>query len=179
MKKINIILLIFISIIMTGCLSSGKKITMSEKIESENREFLSGKKGKGELFRVLFSSDKYIVSQMRYKSYIKRAPDPGGDKYMMDELVKHNKIDEVREGIIRLWIYPDSGKIMKIRPQRPTYIVEIDQLITEDIQRWSFLFPKKVVEPTKFDIRYRVVLKKKMTDEDIIKEVQDKIRGGN
>jgi serine protease inhibitor ecotin len=65
---------------------------------------------------------------------------------------------------------------MKIRSQRPIYFKEIDALLNDDIMRWNFKFPKKVVEPTRFDIMYRVVLSKKRSDEEIIKEVQDMMK---
>jgi hypothetical protein len=147
-----------------------------DKIIIENREFLEYNKKTRETFRVLLTSRHYIVSQLKYRSSIKRVNDPGGDSYISDEIKKLNKIDEVREGLITLWLYPDSGNIMKVRPQRPTYIVEIDRLLTEDIQRWNFKFPKTVVHPTRLDVRYRVILKKTISDEDILKEVQQKMR---
>ena len=55
-------------------------------------------------------------------------------------------------------------------------VYTIDQILSDDIQRWSFEFPKKLIEPTKFDIKYRVVLRKKQSDKDIIKEVRDKMK---
>jgi hypothetical protein len=147
-----------------------------DKIIIENREFLEYDKKTPETYRVLLTSKHYIVSQLKYRSTIERVSDPGGDSYICDEIKRHNKIDEVREGLITLWLYPDSGNIMKVRPQRPTYIVEIDRLLTEDIQRWNFKFPKTVVHPTRLDIRYRVILRKTISDEDILKEVQQKMR---
>ena len=44
--------------------------------------------------------------------------------------------------------------------------------------RWNFRFPKKVVEPTKFEIIYRVVLRKKLSDEEILNAVQEKMKEG-
>ncbi len=67
---------------------------------------------------------------------------------------------------------------MKVRPQKPTYILEIDKIINEDIQRWSFVFPKKYIEPTKLDIKYRVVLRKRQSDEQILREVRKKMKEG-
>ncbi len=147
-----------------------------DKIVIENRDFLEYDKKTQETFRVLLTSKHYIVSQLKYGSTIERVKDPGGDSYISDEIKKMNKIDEVREGLITIWLYPDSGNIMKVRPQRPTYIVEVDRLLTEDIQRWNFKFPKTVVHPTKLDVRYRVILRKTISDEDILKEVQQKMR---
>lgn len=147
-----------------------------DKLVLKNREFLEYEKKTGETFRVLLTSDHYIVSQLKFRSTITRVEDNGGDRYISDEIKKLNKIDEIREGLITLWLYPDSGSIMKVRPQRPTYIVEIDRLLTEDIQRWNFKFPKTVVHPTRFDVKYRVILRKTISDEDILKEVQQKMR---
>jgi hypothetical protein len=64
---------------------------------------------------------------------------------------------------------------MKVRPKKLTYLMEIDKLIVEDIQRWSFQFPAKDVYPTQFDVRYRVILRKTLSDDEIMKEVRDKI----
>ncbi len=147
-----------------------------DKIVLENREFLEYDKKTQDTFRVLLTSDHYVVSQLNYRKNIKRIKDPGGDSYITDEIKKLNKINEVREGLITLWLYPDSGHIMKVRPQKPTYILEVDRLLTEDIQRWNFKFPKTVIHPTRFNVRYRVILRKTISDEDILKEVQQKMR---
>lgn len=149
------------------------------KIRAENEEFLDCDSKGGEVFKVLLTSDEYKVLQCRNDKTIIRTADDGGDKYISNEIDKLNIIDEARTGLITVWLYPDSGKIMKIRSQRPTYFKEVDSLLNDDIMRWNFSFPKKVVEPTKFDIIYRVVLAKKKGDEEIIKAVQDKLKEGN
>lgn len=191
--SLRILIVVSLFVFITGCATAKKgdndvpgdkvdtellsKLEKSgDKIIIENREFLEFEEKTRETFRVLLSSKHYIVSQLKYRSTIERVKDPGGDSYITDEVKKLNKIDEVREGLITLWLYPDSGNIMKVRPQRPTYILEIDRLLTEDIQRWNFKFPKTVVHPTKLDVRYRVILKKTISDEDILKEVQQKMR---
>jgi hypothetical protein len=155
---------------------SGKDSSADAMIAKENKKFLEKDKNASELFRVLLTSDEYIVSQMRFEDFIKRDEDKGGDKYMSEEIKKLGKIDEVREGEIAIWLYPDSGRVMKIRPQRPTYLLEVDKLLNDDIQRWNFKFPKKIVEPTKFEIRYRVILKKTQTDDEILQEVRQKMK---
>lgn len=169
--------IIVAAILLYGCSSVQK--SAEEKASAEHEAFFA-KKGKGrELFRVLISSEKYSVVQMKNEETIARAPDEGGDKYICSEIAALNKIDEVREGVISIWLFPDTGRLMKVRIQQPTFLVEIDRILTEDIQRWNFTFPKRTVDPTSFDIRYRVVLKKTLSDEEIIKEVQDKMREGN
>jgi len=104
--------------------------------------------------------------------------DPGAKelfRVLMMSVKKFDKIDEERDGVIAVWLYPDSGRLMKVRPKKLTYLVEIDKLIVEDIQRWSFQFPAKDVYPTQFDVRYRVILRKTLSDEEIMKEVREKI----
>lgn len=168
-------LIFFLAVAVSlGC-STGQKAT-GDINSRANKKFLAPTKKTREVFRVLLTSDNYIVSQLKYKSTIKRTPDPGGDRYMCSEVKKLDKIDEVREGRLSLWLYPDSGRIMKIRTQQSTYLLEVDKLLSEDIQRWNFTFPRKIVEPTRFDIRYRVILRKTLSDAQIIKEVREKMR---
>lgn len=190
MKKFFLIFTAFTAsfLLLTSCgtldrFSEEKDIFHKESKEDE--EFLKTDKdnnfvktipGINETFRVLLSSDRYAVGQARYLTHIERNPDKGGDKYISSEMSKYDMIDEARTGIISVWLYPDSGRIMKIRTQRPTYFKEIDSLINDDIMRWNFTFPKKVIEPTKFDIVYKVILRKKKSDDEIIEAVQQKIR---
>ena len=176
------IMLIAASLIFPGCKSADtieKKQPANpvlEKIKSDNEAFLQDDPKAEEYFRVIFSSDEYTVKQMKGQETICRTPDPAGDSYIRNELKKLDKITEAREGVLTIWLMPDSGQVMKVRPKRLTFLIEVDQLITEDIRRWSFSFPKKVVEPTVLDIRYRVILQKKQTDEEIINEMQQRMR---
>lgn len=145
----------------------------------DDQKFLAAAKGDGELFRVLFMSDKYVVKQMWGDDSIKRATDASGDTYMCNELKKHDKFVETKESVISVWLYPDSGNLMKIRPKMPTFLFEIDKILLEDVQRWSFKFPKKYVTPTRFEIRYRVVLRKTLSDQEIMKELREKLQEKN
>jgi hypothetical protein len=142
----------------------------------DDQKFLQAAKGDGELYRVLFTSDKYVVKQMWGTDSITRSTDAGGDTYMCNELKKHDKFNEVRESVMSVWLYPDSGNLMKIRPKTPTFLIEIDRILLEDVQRWSFKFPKKFVVPTRFDIRYRIVLRKTLSDQEIMKELREKLQ---
>jgi hypothetical protein len=145
----------------------------------DNRKFLEEVKGDGELFRVLYMSDKYVVKQMWGVESIKRTVDASGDTYMCNELKKHDKFNEIRESVISVWLYPDSGNLMKIRPKTPTFLFEIDRILLDDVQRWSFKFPKKYVTPTRFEIKYRVVLRKTLSDQEIMKELREKLQEKN
>lgn len=172
---VSVLILVF----SLGCSTTpegGDEARKLEKIERENSIFLEGKDREGETFRVLFSSERYETVQLAYKGYIEREEDEGGDRYMQTELHRYDKINEANEGVLRVWLYPESGRIMKIRPVKILYLTDIQQLITEDIQRWSFKFPKNAVVPTRFDVRYRVILSKKLSDEEIMKEVREQIQ---
>ena len=177
MKKACFLIIILV-LLLTSCKSTQQEtytFKENDPFKKQNITFLN-KKASYETFRVLLSSDYYIVKQLMYKQYIKRKKDKGGDSYMTDEIKKMDIINEAREGIIKIWLYPDSGKIMKVRTLKPTSLVEIDKLITEDIQRWNFKFPKNYVTPTKFEINYRVVLQKKLNDEQVIQRIRKKLQ---
>lgn len=171
MRRLLVFSLMLASLAMVSCKTAEVKDPMKERID----EYLTVDPNAKELFRVLMMSDRYLLSQMNHADRIRRNEDAGGDKYMTEELKKFDKIDEERDGVIAVWLYPDSGRLMKVRPKKLTYLVEIDKLVVEDIQRWSFQFPAKDVYPTQFDVRYRVILRKTLSDEEIMKEVREKI----
>ncbi|MCP4137851.1 MAG: hypothetical protein GY754_43215, partial [bacterium] len=130
---------LIISIItITSCKTTEVIGETAPDFTEENQKFLEVDEKAREVFRVLLTSDEYTVSQMKYDKLINRSKDPGGDKYMSDEVKRMDTIYAAREGVFTVWIYPDSGKLMQIRPQRSTFIIEADKLIMEDIQRWSF-----------------------------------------
>ncbi|HPJ37658.1 MAG TPA: hypothetical protein PLT75_04395 [Spirochaetota bacterium] len=181
-KSNGMILLCILSIAVycsLHCSSSAPRVDTRTPLQIENEKFLDPEAKGGEAFRVLFTSDKYVVMQRRYDSTIAKIADAGGDKYMCSSIGAYDKFNEARESIMRVWLYPDSGKLMKIRPVKPTFLMEIDQILLEDIQRWNFSFPKKVVHPTRFDVLYRVVLQKKLSDEQIMKEIREQIKQQN
>ncbi len=173
MKKIFLTMLGCICILFSSCTTLQKS-----NMGSENEDFINGEKKGKEVFRVLISSHEYKVKQFRFKKTMERVPDPGGDKYITHEIAKLNMINEVRTGVTTVWLYPDSGRILKIRSQRPTYFKEIDSLINDDIMRWNLKFPKGYVEPVRFDVVYRVVLRKEQSDDEIIRQVQNRIKEG-
>lgn len=171
MRRLLVFFIAVASLLFVSCKTAEVKDPLKERID----EYLSVNPNTKELFRVLMMSDRYLIAQMNHTEKILRNEDSGGDRYMTEELKKFDKIDEEREGVIAVWLYPDSGRLMKVRPKKLTYLMEIDKLIVEDIQRWSFQFPAKDVYPTQFDVRYRVILRKTLSDDEIMKEVRDKI----
>lgn len=170
--KYLFMLCILVLFSILSCVSTDRKDT----IKNAYSDYLNQDENSEELFRVLLLSDGYLVSQMKMKDKISRVDDESGDKNVCDELKKYDKISEVREGILSVWLFPDSGRLMKVRPKQLTYLMEIDKLIVEDVQRWNFQFTDKLIDPSQFDIRYKVVLRKKQTDEEIMKEVREKIK---
>ncbi|OHD72055.1 MAG: hypothetical protein A2W19_03690 [Spirochaetes bacterium RBG_16_49_21] len=167
--------LLFMSMIIAfvSCVTSVEK-----KLESENQEFLKAPFNKledKETFRVTIDSDKYIAVQTDYEETIQRENDPGGDRYICDEIKKYDKIDEAREGMYQIFLYPDRGTLKRVRPYKPLNLIELDNLILEDLQRWTFRFPRNVIQPSMFYIKYRIVLRKRQSDEQIIQEVQKKM----
>ncbi len=164
------------ALVFLTCTTAPRVTEQKSQVQIENEKFMDPADKGDEVFRVLYTSDKYTVAQRRALETIVRQPDEGGDTYICNELKQHDKFNEARESVIRVWLYPDSGKVMKIRPIRPTFLIEIDQILLEDVQRWNFTFPRKVVHPTRFDIRYRVVLQQKLSDEEIMKDIREKLK---
>jgi hypothetical protein len=162
---------IILSLFFVSC----KTVPVVEPVD-EYKAYLTPDPESDELFRVLIISDRYEAVQMKQEESITRADDQEGDMLISDKLRDYDKIDEICEGILTVWLYPDSGKLMKIRPKSLAPIAEINSLIVEDLKRWSFTFEGKTVDPNIFDVKYRVVLRKMQSDEDIMKEVMEKVK---
>ena len=167
--------ILFIVVITLIACSTATVKEKEDPFAQDNKKFLEEKSGT-ELFRVLITPDNYQVVQLNYQGRITRNNDESGDKYILEEVAQYNQIDEAREGIVTVWLFPDSGAIMKIRPTQLTFLVELDNLIVQDLQRWTFSFPEKTIEPTKFDVKYRIVLRKKLSDEEIMQQIREKIK---
>jgi len=154
--------------------------TQTDIIAEDNEKFIKADpSSKDEIFRVLLSSDGYKAFQVNAKDTIMRSEDPSGDQFICEDLAKNDKINETRLAIYTVELYPDTGRVYKIRPKRLANLSEIDSLIVQDLQRWSVANPdkkKKEVSPVKFEIHYRVVLKKKMSDEAILQEKRDAMK---
>ena len=173
MKKL--LCAVFIVMMMAGCTTTIEQKQEEDPFAFDNQKFLEQTTGQ-EAFRVLITPESYTVVQVNFKGKIERIADESGDKYILEEIAQYNQIDEAREGIATVWLFPDSGGIMKIRPTQLTFLVELDNLMIEDLQRWTFSFPGKSVEPTKFDVKYRIVLRKKLSDEEIMQQIREKIK---
>lgn len=169
MQKIIISSLLFIFAI--SCKTTGKVEKQEDVEKIKESEFFQRKEGK-EIFRVFVSSDHYIVKQYRYDTLIQRKEDQAGDEFSRENLKKLDKIDETRDGVVRVLLYPHSGSISRIRPEKLTFLSELDRLMVEDIQRWVFQFPKGVITPTRFSVRYRFQLRKNMKETRALSDVE-------
>jgi hypothetical protein len=176
---------LFCMLILLGCSSTADSIKKDvaampqawEPQHPDNVKFLEENPKSPNLFHVLLTSENYIVSQMYALETIARTEDKSGDKYYSGEIKQFDIIDEVREGTFSVTIFPDSGKLNKIRPERLTFLHDIDNLISEDIQRWTFKSPRKrSFEPTKFNIKYRVILHKSQSDEEILRRIRERAK---
>ena len=78
--------------------------------------------------------------------------------------------------IIKVELYPDSGKISRVRFLRPTGLSEMDKLISEDVSRLSFEFEKDNVEPNQFKIEYLILLRNRLSREEAKAFLQKKVK---
>ena len=151
------------------------KPLVKDHLEELKNEFFDEEPSEKEAFRVFLASDGYEVKQVNFEDRMERKDDTSGDNYIMNKMEQFNIIEDSRESLVTVWVYPDTGKIMKIRPLKPTYLIELDQLIQEDIQRWELSYEDNDISPTRFEIRYKTVLQKKVTDEEIIQKMKEKM----
>ena len=161
-------------IIIFSVIFSCKTVVIDEKIEAY-RDFLKEDPAADEVFRVLILSDRYESSQMKFQEKISRIEDIEGDKIISDKLKEYDKINEVCDGVLTVSLY-HNGKIMKIRPKEIASIAEVNSLIVDDLKRWSFNYVPENTEPSTFNIKYRVILRKIQSDEDIMKEVIERAK---
>jgi hypothetical protein len=151
------------------------KTTVKEQTAEQYGNFFKPDAEAIEVFRVLILSDKYESSQIKFQDKLAKIEDKEGDKTISDKLKDYDKIDEICEGVLTVSLY-NTGKIMKIRPKVLAPISEVNSLIVDDLKRWNFKFSDDVKEPNSFDIKYRVVLRKMQSDDDIMKEVMEKAK---
>lgn len=175
MQVLKNIIIIFI-VILPWISCTAPAIKIDDAILDENSDFFKKEPGANEAYRVLITSDYYIVLQSNYGDILTREDDAEGDKYFCERLSAYNKVDISRDAVISVNLYPDTGKLMKIRPKSLTNIMEIDNLIVEDIKRWNLGFSEDKSGPGTIDVFYRVILSKKQSDDEIMKEVREKLK---
>ena len=125
-----------------------------------------------EVFRIFLSSDDYIRKQLNANDTITLAEDPSGNKAASSDLIPYNKINFKAKVVVKMTIYEDTGTIAKIRFLRSSGISEIDKLISEDVTRWKFEFPKGKIEPNMLEASFYIFLKSTINKEQAKKELK-------
>jgi len=172
------IIFLVISSFVFFCKSPQEQIkeTTNPKIIKTKNDFFGREKQKREVFRIFASSENFIIEQLAYEGKIEISSDPGGERSFTEDIGKYDMVDLFVTAIFSVEIYPDSGKLAKIRPVRPAKVSELNKLIAEDITRLRFKFPGKRVEPVKFNIQYGVLLQKKLSEAERRKLLEDNVR---
>lgn len=152
---------------------SGQEVSITKE---DNVLFQKESKSNEEIFRVVISSEYYKVRQIRQTENIKRNPDLGGDKFMMEELQKYNKKDFTDDGIIRINLNPKTGKIETANTDRSTRIQQLLKIIQNDSTRWTFTHKTDEPSITKFTIVYNIVLFNQSTREQIKEELKKEVK---
>lgn len=132
-----------------------------------------------EYFRVVLSSEKYKVRQIRGSKYFKRKPDLEGDKLIQEELNRFNIVNFKDEGILDVSLNANTGGIEIINFEgKVPRINEIAKLIQNDVMRWTF--EHKMIDEkaqiTRFRVYYRIILQQKLTREEVRELIKKKRR---
>ncbi|MBN2402621.1 MAG: hypothetical protein JXN64_09485 [Spirochaetes bacterium] len=154
---------------------SCKTAVIKDPVIEQYKNYLEQDAESEEVFRVLILSDRYVISQMKFHDRLIKIEDNEGDKGISDKLKEYDKIDEACEGVLTVSLYK-TGNIMQIRPKVITPIDEVNNLIVHDLKRWNFKFENDNTEPSTFDIRYKVILRKMQSDEDIMREIMERAK---
>lgn len=115
----------------------------------------------GELFRVLITGTNYSVRQYGQTASIQRPADPRGD---LEQLRSYQEIaseidfrDWEIEGVLDVRLNPHTGRIEQLQyvsGHNPiTY--QAARLFQEDLTRFRFTFPRGVIQPIRFNVRFR------------------------
>lgn len=161
-------------------IQTGENLIRNEKqkeiFDAANKEFETKLREKSEVFRVFVSSDFYQSRQMTADDTIKLKDDPGGKLNFSESLKNFNKIDWTSEATVKLELYPDTGKISRIRFVHPSGIGEIDKLVSDDITRWVFEFPRENIEPRIFTVSYFIILQNHVSRQEAIEELRKHVQ---
>jgi len=172
MKKAAISL--FIIAALAYCKTTGTTITQTTpKTEDQKKEqesldrdpFLTAKPEPGEVFRVLITKDGYYVKQVAFEEGIRRKVDATGDDEQLQQFQKFNEKYDFRDfsitGTLRVRLNPVTGDIEKIDFEQNPVTWQAGQMFQDDVSRFSFEFPQKVVQPTNMRVRYEWRIKRR------------------
>jgi hypothetical protein len=165
-------------------ITEGEKIpppVADENIQNEKGEFVFNSSKEPEFFqakstdykeyfRVIISSEEYSVRQIRGTSKIQRKPDPEGDRLIQEDMGNYDIVNLNDDGILDVSLNNNTGTIDVIRfDGRVPRINEIAKMIQNDVMRWEFLHElvDDKAQITKFKVYYRIILKQKLSREEI------------
>ena len=187
--KYTVILFIFQSLL--ACVSGTKtgETTGDDKTKPEVQGFVEDQPAEpasdddpffqkpavsGELYRVLITGTNYSVRQYGQTSSIQRPPDSRGDKEQLKSYQEiHDEIDfrdwEI-EGVLDVRLNPHTGQIEQLQyvPGYNPRTYQAARLFQEDLTRFRFKFPQGVIQPIRFNVRFRWVIKRRpgLSDEE-------------
>ena len=127
----------------------------------------------GDLFRVLITDTNYSVRQYGQTSSILRSEDSRGDREQLKAYQDVRDTINFRnwsiEGVLDLRLNPHTGRIEQLQygDQNPSTF-QAAKLFQEDLTRFRFKFPQTVVQPLRFNVRFRWVITRRagLTDEE-------------
>ncbi len=166
-----------LSFSMMLCKSAGNQHTIetgqTEVVQPADDPFFTAPSTDGELFRVLITTNNYQIKQMTSETLIQRKPDPAGDRDQLEQFTKlHDRYafrDWSLAGMLKIRLNPNTGEIEHIEfaiGHNPKSW-QAGRMFQDDVSRFSFLYPQKVVQTHDFLIKYEWRIKRPegMTDE--------------
>jgi hypothetical protein len=138
-------------------------------IEAMRDAFFAREVENEEVYRVFVTSDGYTRKQVAFPENITMKEDKAGDQAIAEEIKKFDMVNSLQEGQIRVELYPTTGKFYRVRQAKPSIMKETDRIMSDDITRWQFQFPKNQIVPKDFHVSYQVLLRKKITREQALK----------
>ena len=122
-----------------------------------------------EAFRVFITSDEYFVKQFLHQDTLLRQVDAMGDQFVREGLVPYNKVNFSDEASIEIILSSITGKITRVSVDKVARIRKITSLLNDDATRWTFTFPKEIIEPKQFKVYYFFALQGS-ADKEAVKE---------
>lgn len=188
--KFRISLLLCCAAVVTACKSGGgagllvanqpikldgpvSGVPSDSEAEAMRDAFFARAPEEEEVYRVFVTSEGYTRKQVASAEDINLKEDNRGDQVIAEEFKKFDMVNSLQEGQIRVELYPSSGKFYRVRQTKPSIMKETDRIMSDDITRWQFSFPKKQIMPKDFRVSYQVLLRKKITREQALKLLSD------
>ena len=146
-------------------------LPLTEKEAALRNNYFNADKQRDEVFRFFISSDEFARKQLGHEKKFSINDDPETDKELCEELKKtYDKIDYRARAVVKIELYPDSGKISRVRFIRPSGLSEMDKLISEDVSRLQFNFvDENSIEPNSFRISYFILLRNRLSREEAMR----------